>query len=160
MTGLEVVVENTHAIQGSRKHLWLRYMTLFANRKRSVNDGLGQAQGSRHRVAGHDKPHEIFMRTSCVWLPRHLLVHASMIDGQFDASERRTLEALLRERFELDDDEVRGWCGRPPRRRARNPSTCSASPTFCAAELDQDGRKRIVEMLWEVVMADGVVRRF
>jgi uncharacterized tellurite resistance protein B-like protein len=27
-------------------------------------------------------------------------------------------------------------------------------------ELDQDGRKRIVEMLWEVVMADGVVHEF
>jgi uncharacterized tellurite resistance protein B-like protein len=27
-------------------------------------------------------------------------------------------------------------------------------------ELDQDGRKRIVEMLWEVVMADGVVDEF
>jgi uncharacterized tellurite resistance protein B-like protein len=27
-------------------------------------------------------------------------------------------------------------------------------------ELNQDGRKRIVEMLWEVVMADGVVHEF
>ena len=27
-------------------------------------------------------------------------------------------------------------------------------------ELDQDGRKRIVEMLWEVVMADGVIHEF
>jgi uncharacterized tellurite resistance protein B-like protein len=27
-------------------------------------------------------------------------------------------------------------------------------------ELDQNGRKRIVEMLWEVVMADGIVHPF
>ena len=27
-------------------------------------------------------------------------------------------------------------------------------------ELDQDGRKRVVEMLWEVVLADGVVDEF
>ena len=30
---------------------------------------------------------------------------------------------------------------------------------LCRA-LDQEGRKRIVEMLWEVVLADGVVHEF
>ena len=28
------------------------------------------------------------------------------------------------------------------------------------AQLDQDGRKRIIEMLWEMAMADGVVHEF
>src|SRR6478672_11729098 len=29
-----------------------------------------------------------------------------------------------------------------------------------SARLDQDGRKRIIEMLWEMAMADGVVHEF
>ncbi|MGC1345175.1 MAG: TerB family tellurite resistance protein, partial [Methyloceanibacter sp.] len=36
-----------------------------------------------------------------------LLVNASVIDGEVAPEERRKLKALLRERFDLSDDECR-----------------------------------------------------
>ena len=82
-----------------------------------------------------------------------------MIDGQFDASERRTLKALLRERFELDDDEVRRLVREASQEESESVDLFGFTNVLCR-ELDQDGRKRIVEMLWEVVMADGVIHEF
>ena len=52
-----------------------------------------------------------------------------------------------------------GWCGKPRRRRAESVDLFGFTNVLCR-ELDQDGRKRVVEMLWEVVMADGVIHEF
>jgi uncharacterized tellurite resistance protein B-like protein len=82
-----------------------------------------------------------------------------MIDGQFDAAERRTLKALLRQRFELGDDEVRRLVRDAAQEESESVDLFGFTNVLCR-ELDQDGRKRIVEMLWEVVMADGVIHEF
>ena len=111
------------------------------------------------RVAGHDKPARNFHEDELRLASAALLVHASMIDGQFDASERRTLKALLRERFELDDDEVRRLVREASQEESESVDLFGFTNVLCR-ELDQDGRKRIVEMLWEVVMADGVIHEF
>ena len=47
------------------------------------------------RVAGHDKPARNFHEDELRLASAALLVHASMIDGQFDASERRTAQGLV-----------------------------------------------------------------
>ena len=111
------------------------------------------------RVAGHEKPARNFHEDELRLASAALLVHASMIDGQFDASERRTLKALLRERFELSDDEVRRLVREASQEENESVDLFGFTNVLCR-ELDQDGRKRIVEMLWEVVMADGVIHEF
>ena len=70
-----------------------------------------------------------------------LMVAAGTIDGTFTGEELRPLltEAVLREHESVD--------------------LYRFTSVLCR-ELDQDGRKRIVEMLWEVAMADGVVHEF
>ena len=88
-----------------------------------------------------------------------LLVCASVIDGRIDAAERRTLKTLLQDRFALDGEEVRGLLNEAVLREHESVDLYRFTSVLCRA-LDQDGRKKIVEMLWEVVMADGVVHEF
>ncbi len=74
-------------------------------------------------------------------------------------SERRTLKALLQDRFELDGEEVRRLVQDASVEEAESVDLYGFTSILCR-ELDQDGRKRIVEMLWEVVMADGIIHEF
>jgi uncharacterized tellurite resistance protein B-like protein len=111
------------------------------------------------RVAGQERPARNFHEDELRLAAAALLVHASMIDGQADPSERRTLKQLLRERFDLGDDEVRRLVQEADLEESESVDLFRFTNILCR-ELDQDGRKRIVEMLWEVVMADGVVHEF
>jgi uncharacterized tellurite resistance protein B-like protein len=88
-----------------------------------------------------------------------LLVNAGGIDGNFDPEERRKVKALLQERFELSVDETHSLF-KAAEEEDRDAVDLYRFTSVLCRELDQDGRKRIVEMLWEVVMADGVVDEF
>jgi uncharacterized tellurite resistance protein B-like protein len=88
-----------------------------------------------------------------------LLVHVISLDGEPSAVEKRKLHSLLESRFKLD------------------PGTADqliASATLVEGEavdlyhftsvimrsVDEEGRLRIVEMMWELVYADGPVTEF
>jgi uncharacterized tellurite resistance protein B-like protein len=88
-----------------------------------------------------------------------LLVTAGGIDGNFDADERRKVKALLKKRFDLDAKEV-NQLFETAEARERDAVDLYRFTSILCRELDQEGRKRIVEMLWEVVLADGVVDEF
>ena len=88
-----------------------------------------------------------------------LLVTAGTIDGNFDADEKRKVKALLQTRFALAPKEVRQLFEGSEVRERDAVDLYRFTSVLCR-QLDQDGRKRIVEMLWEVVMADGVVDEF
>ena len=88
-----------------------------------------------------------------------LLVRASVMDGKIDASERGKLKTLLQERFELEGEEVRSLLVEAVVRQHELVDLYRFISVLCR-QLDQDGKKRIVEMLWEMVMADGVVHEF
>jgi uncharacterized tellurite resistance protein B-like protein len=88
-----------------------------------------------------------------------LLVHGAVIDGQVDTKERRKLKAILQTRLDLGSDDARRLLGEAEVREHEAVDLYRFTSVLCRG-LDQDGRKRIVEMLWEVVMADGVVHEF
>jgi len=88
-----------------------------------------------------------------------LLITAGGIDGSFNADEKRKVKALLQKRFDLEPREVRALF-EDAQARERDAVDLYRFTSVLCRELDQDGRKRIVEMLWEVVMADGVVDEF
>jgi uncharacterized tellurite resistance protein B-like protein len=88
-----------------------------------------------------------------------LLVHASVVDGHADPEEQRKIKSLLQARFNLGDDEfnrilqeAEAW--------ERDSVDLYSFTSVISRELDQDGRQRIVEMLWEIVLADGVVHEY
>ena len=88
-----------------------------------------------------------------------LLVHASLIDGHVDPEETRKLKALLQSRFAIDDNELRKTLKEAAAWEQDSVDLYSFTSIMCR-ELDQDGRQRMVEMLWEIVLADGVVHEF
>jgi uncharacterized tellurite resistance protein B-like protein len=88
-----------------------------------------------------------------------LLVHAASIDGHFDQDERRTLKTLLQTRYGLSDSDVRKLLSAAQAQEQEAVDLYRFTSVLCR-ELDQEGRKRMVEMLWEVAYADGVLHEF
>src|SRR4029077_13378972 len=88
-----------------------------------------------------------------------LLVHATAIDGEVATEERRKLKALLQTHFGLGDDEARRLIREAIVRDHGAVDLYRFTSVLCA-QLDQDGRKQIIEMLWEIAMADCVVHEF
>lgn len=88
-----------------------------------------------------------------------LLITAGGIDGRFDTEEKRKVKALLQRRFDLEPDEVRELFEESAERERDAVDLYRFTSVLCR-ELDRDGRRRVVEMLWEVVLADGLVDEF
>lgn len=88
-----------------------------------------------------------------------LLINAGSIDGKFDSNEKQKVKALLQRRFDLKPDELKHLFLEASAEEREAVDLYRFTKVLCR-ELDQDGRKRIVVMLWEVVMADGVVDEF
>ena len=88
-----------------------------------------------------------------------LLVHATAIDGEVADEERRKLKALLQAHFGLGDDEARQLIREAIVRDHGAVDFYRFTSVLCA-QLDQDGRKQVIEMLWEIAMADRVVHEF
>lgn len=88
-----------------------------------------------------------------------LLVTAGTVNGNFAPMEREKVGALLQDRFDLDADAAAKLFEEAEARERDAVDLYRFTSVLCR-ELDQDGRKRIVEMLWEVVLADGVVDEF
>ena len=88
-----------------------------------------------------------------------LLVHASLIDGHVDPGETKKLKAMLQSRFAIDDEELRKTLKEATAWEQDSVDLYSFTSIMCR-ELDQDGRQRMVEMLWEIVLADGVLHEF
>jgi uncharacterized tellurite resistance protein B-like protein len=88
-----------------------------------------------------------------------LLINAGSIDGKFDGNEKQKVKALLQRRFDLKPDELKRLFQEASAEEREAVDLYRFTKVLCR-DLDQDGRKRIVVMLWEVVMADGVVDEF
>lgn len=88
-----------------------------------------------------------------------LLINAGSIDGKFDNNEKQKVKALLQRRFDLKPDELKRLFQEASAEEREAVDLYRFTKVLCR-DLDQDGRKRIVVMLWEVVMADGVVDEF
>jgi uncharacterized tellurite resistance protein B-like protein len=123
-------------------------MTLWAKFKELVD-----------RVAGEEHSARNLRKEELRLAAAALLVRASVIDGKIDASERRKIKTLLQERFELEGEDARSLLVEAVLREHESVDLYRFTSVLCR-QLDQDGRKRIVEMLWEVVMADGLVHEF
>lgn len=88
-----------------------------------------------------------------------LLVRASVIDGKIDAVERETVRRLLESRFELSGDEATQLLDLA-QAREHEAVDLYGFTSVLARQLDQEGRMRVVEMLWEVAMSDDHVDDF
>lgn len=88
-----------------------------------------------------------------------LLVRATVIDGEAAPEEKQTLRAILEDRFSLSHGDASELIGEAVEHEHESVDLYGFTSVL-ARSLDQEGRTHIVEMLWEVVMADGVVHEF
>ena len=85
-----------------------------------------------------------------------LLVEAARMDDDYDAGERTLIGTLLRERFDLDDTDTEALL------KAADAATEDLIEVYGFARrvkevFAPEERIRMIEMLWEVVYADGEV---
>jgi len=85
-----------------------------------------------------------------------LLVEAAIIDGQFHEKERAAITQVLSERFGLDDDETAELMGEAEIEVAESAQIFKFTRVI-AETLEADERVAVIEMLWDVVFADGRV---
>ena len=88
-----------------------------------------------------------------------LLVHAAGIDGNISQVERDKLHAVIKQHFNLD--------GAAADKLVAEATVAEQEAidlyTFTARlnrALDEAGRARVVEMMWQIVYADGAVTEF
>jgi len=88
-----------------------------------------------------------------------LLVHAATIDGEMAAVERDKLAAVLKERFDLDDDANAALIDQATAAEHEAVDLYHFTSTLNRV-LDDAGRRRVVEMMWQVIYADGRLNEF
>jgi uncharacterized tellurite resistance protein B-like protein len=88
-----------------------------------------------------------------------LLVHTASIDGSISEVERARLHDLLKHRFSLDD------AGTDKLVEEATEADASATDLYQFTSklnrtMDDEARARLVEMMWQIVYADGAVTEF
>ncbi len=85
-----------------------------------------------------------------------LLIEAARMDENFDAAEQATIGRLLAQRFELAPDAVQALV-EAAEKRVRDSTQYFPFTREITARLTTEQRVKIIEMLWEVAYADGIL---
>jgi uncharacterized tellurite resistance protein B-like protein len=88
-----------------------------------------------------------------------LLIHVMTIDGQEKEHEYDKLRTILRKQFDLDDKQTDVLI-EAATAADREAIDLYRFTSLLNRSLDEAGRLRIVEMMWQIVYADGKVNEF
>jgi uncharacterized tellurite resistance protein B-like protein len=88
-----------------------------------------------------------------------LLIHVVSLDGEPSAVEKRKLHSLIETRFKLDPGAADQLIALATRAEGDAVDLYHFTSVIMR-ELNEQGRLRIVEMMWEMVYADGKVTEF
>ena len=83
-----------------------------------------------------------------------MLVHAATIDGDMSPSENEKLHAIIKQRFNLDDAATEELIQKATAAEHESVDLYHFTHQLNRS-LDEAGRARIVEMMWQIVYADG-----
>lgn len=83
-----------------------------------------------------------------------LLVHVMMADGEAATKEHEKLKALLQSSFALSANDAQELIEEAQRRDEEAVDLYNFT-SLVKRSLDEEGRARIIEMLWEISLADG-----
>jgi len=83
-----------------------------------------------------------------------LLVHAATIDGEMSPSERDKLHTVVKQRFNLSDTLTDELIDKATEAEHEAVDLYHFT-SLLNRSLDEDGRARVIEMMWEIVYADG-----
>ena len=88
-----------------------------------------------------------------------LLMHAATIDGSVSQAERDKLHAMIKLRFDLDDAAADALIEKATEAEQEAIDLYKFTARLTRS-LDHVGRARIIEMLWQIVCADGIITEF
>jgi len=88
-----------------------------------------------------------------------LLVHAAVIDGSISDAERAKLHGLIKQRFNLDDAAADELVAKATAAEHRAVDLYHFTATLNRS-LDEAGRARVVEMMWQIAYVDDVITEF
>jgi uncharacterized tellurite resistance protein B-like protein len=88
-----------------------------------------------------------------------LLVHTAAIDGDISDAERERLHGVIQQRFQLDDRSTDELIAKATV-ADENAVDLYRFTSRLNRALDEKARARMVEMMWQVVYADGAVTEF
>jgi uncharacterized tellurite resistance protein B-like protein len=97
-----------------------------------------------------DKPDELELAVAA------LLIEAGRMDDQFDTTERATIERLLKDRFDLSHDAVQSLM-EAAEEAVRQSTQFFPFTREIVQRIGPENRAHILEMMWEVAYADGVL---
>jgi uncharacterized tellurite resistance protein B-like protein len=106
-----------------------------------------------------EKPASRFSENDYRLAAAALLIHVMSVDGQETGDEQDMLQDLLKRQFDLDDDAVDELIAAATA-ADREAVDLYSFTSLINRSLDEDGRRRIVKMMWEIVYADGRMNEF
>src|SRR5438046_7670075 len=120
-------------------------------------DGLRQFIADVVSPTTHE--HQTFDDTGYRLAATALLIHVISIDGQPSEVEKRKLHSLIESRFGLDPGSADQLIESAMLVEGEAVDLYHFTSVIMRS-VDEEGRLRIVEMMWEVVYADGQVSEF
>ncbi len=123
-------------------------MSLFKSISRFIED----LSGAEHEEEAYAADDEQLAAAA-------LAFHVIAVDGIVEETEKDRMKVVLAQRFSLHEQETEELVA-AARARSLEAVDLYAFTSVLNRKLDADGRARIVEMLWEMVFADGTVHEF
>ena len=103
--------------------------------------------------------HQSFDKTDCKLASTALFIHVISLDGKPSDAEIHKLHELIETRFELDPGTAKKLITSATMAEGEAVDLYQFTSVLMRS-LNDDGRLRIVEMMWELVYADGRVSEF
>ena len=88
-----------------------------------------------------------------------LLIETAVMDGEFEADERATIGRLLMERFGISENDVDALMVETEQAVADSVELFSFTRVL-RSDYDHADRVKMIEMMWEVAYADGVIHDY
>ena len=117
------------------------------------------APAIRRRSAAKGSAFEPLFHAACFGAATALLVHVVSLDGEPTEVEKRKLHSLIESRFKLDPGTADKLIASATRVEGEAVDLYHFTSVIMRS-VNEEGRLRIVEMMWELVYADGQVSEF
>ena len=108
------------------------------------------------RVGGPETEHEDLGQEEVRLAAAALLVHATVVDGEVRRSETQALRDVLERSYDLDHSQA-GRLITQAAEREKDAVDLYGFTSVLTRRLNREDRLKVVEMLWEIVVADGVI---
>jgi uncharacterized tellurite resistance protein B-like protein len=129
-------------------------------KKRAAEEPMLQALKKLIADIGDDRAHpDRFAEDDYRLAAAALLVHTANIDGNFADHERARLRRIVQQNFDLDEATTDELIAEAIEAERRSIDLYQFTSKLNRT-LDEKGRARMVEMMWQIVFADGIVTEF